>query len=135
MINRDLAAARDKWIEEAKKPAEKMKRLKSDFLSYRNDDGLYADFHGLRHWFITGLARAGISPKMAQTLAQHADVRLTPVRLAPVLSRRRRRQRLDRRRLVVQRHVCVQPQQGERAVRFLTVGPLRRATPIHNRPG
>ena len=27
--------------------------------------------------FITNLARAGISPKMAQTLARHADIRLT----------------------------------------------------------
>jgi integrase len=77
MVKWDLMAARDKWLDEAKKPAEKMKRLKSDFLSYCNDDGLYADFHSLRHWFITGLARAGISPKMAQTLARHSDVRLT----------------------------------------------------------
>jgi hypothetical protein len=35
------------------------------------------DFHSLRHWFITGLARVGVSPKMAQTLARHFDVRLT----------------------------------------------------------
>ena len=34
-------------------------RLKSDFLCHCNHDGLYADFHSLRHWFITGLARAG----------------------------------------------------------------------------
>jgi integrase len=37
----------------------------------------YADFHSLRHCFITGLARAGVSPKMAQTLARHSDIRLT----------------------------------------------------------
>ena len=58
--------------------AEELKRrLKSDFLCYCNHDGLYADFHSLRHWFITGLARAGVSPKMAQTLARHSDIRLT----------------------------------------------------------
>ena len=30
-----------------------------------------------RHLFITSLERAGLSPKMAQTLARHSDVRLT----------------------------------------------------------
>jgi integrase len=39
--------------------------------------GLYADFHSMRHLFITSLERAGVSPKMAQTLARHSDIRLT----------------------------------------------------------
>jgi len=77
MIERDLMVARDKWIEEAETEDERKRRLKSDFLAYSNHDGLYADFHSLRHWFITGLARAGVSPKMAQTLARHSDIRLT----------------------------------------------------------
>ena len=78
MISRDLAAARDKWLDEVTdEPAETQRRLKTDFLCYSNHDGLYADFHGLRHGFITGLARAGVSPKMAQTLARHSDIRLT----------------------------------------------------------
>lgn len=42
-----------------------------------NHAGLYADFHSLRHFFITSLERAGVSPKMAQTLARHSDIRLT----------------------------------------------------------
>ena len=33
--------------------------------------------HRLRHYFITSLERSGISPKMAQTLARHSDIRLT----------------------------------------------------------
>ncbi len=37
----------------------------------------YADFHALRHSFITMLERAGISPKTAQAPARHSDVRLT----------------------------------------------------------
>ena len=49
----------------------------SDFLAYRNHAGLYADFHSCRHFFITSLERAGVSPKMAQTLARHSDIRLT----------------------------------------------------------
>lgn len=77
MIERDLMAARDKWLEEAGTKEEHQRRLKSDFLCYCNHDGLFADFHSLRHQFITGLARAGIRPKMAQTLARHSDIRLT----------------------------------------------------------
>ena len=42
-----------------------------------DQNGLYADFHSNRHLFITSLERAGIRPKMAQTLARHSDVRLT----------------------------------------------------------
>jgi len=77
MIELDLVAARDKWIDEAETDAEKQRRLESDFLCYSNHDGLYADFHSLRHLFITNLERAGIRPKMAQTLARHSDIRLT----------------------------------------------------------
>ena len=37
----------------------------------------YADFHSCRHLFITSRERAGIRPKVAQTLARHSDIRLT----------------------------------------------------------
>jgi site-specific recombinase XerD len=77
MIERDLMAARDKWLEEEKDEKKKAERLQSDFLCYCNHDGLFADFHSMRHLFITSLERAGISPKMAQTLARHSDIRLT----------------------------------------------------------
>jgi integrase len=77
MLERDLSAARKKWLEEAKTEEELERRQKSDFLCYINHAGLFADFHSFRHWFITGLARAGVSPKMAQTLARHSDIRLT----------------------------------------------------------
>jgi len=39
--------------------------------------GLHADFHSLRHFFITSRERSGVSPKMAQILARHSDIRLT----------------------------------------------------------
>ena len=77
MIERDLSAARDRWLAEAETEAEKRKRIRSDFLCYCNHDGLFADFHGLRHLFISSLERAGVTPKMAQTLARHSDIRLT----------------------------------------------------------
>jgi integrase len=77
MIERDLMAARDQWLEEAKTEGEYAERLKSDFLCYCDHRGLFADFHSMRHLFITSLERAGVSPKMAQTLARHSDIRLT----------------------------------------------------------
>jgi integrase/recombinase XerD len=77
MVQKDLAAARKAWLKEAKNEAERESREKSDFLSYRNYAGLFADFHSLRHFFITNLERSGVSPRMAQTLARHSDIRLT----------------------------------------------------------
>jgi integrase len=76
MMRLDLAAARQKWIEEADGD-DRAKREASDFLAYENHAGLFADFHSCRHLFITSLERVGIRPKMAQTLARHSDVRLT----------------------------------------------------------
>jgi hypothetical protein len=69
--------ARDRWLNDAKTVVEFQRRLKSGFLCYCNHDGLFADFHSMRHLFITSLERAGISPKMAQTFARHSDIRLT----------------------------------------------------------
>jgi integrase len=77
MMRLDLAAARIKWIKEAETQDEKQAREKSDFLSYCDENGQYADFHSNRHTFITNLSRAGVSPKTAQTLARHSDIRLT----------------------------------------------------------
>lgn len=77
MMQRDLAAARNRWLKEAKTEEEREAREKTDYLAYRSHDGRFADFHSNRHLFITSLERAGLSPKMAQTLARHSDIRLT----------------------------------------------------------
>ena len=77
MMQRDLGVARKAWIAEADSDKERELREQSDFLQYRNDAGLFADFHANRHTFITNLARAGVSPKVTQTLARHSDIRLT----------------------------------------------------------
>jgi integrase len=37
----------------------------------------FADFHALRHTYITLLTRTGVGPKEAQSLARHSDIRLT----------------------------------------------------------
>jgi integrase len=76
MIRLDLAAARKAWLKEAK-GTEREVREQSDFLLFCNHVGLYADFHSCRHLFITSLERAGVRPKVAQTLARHSDIRLT----------------------------------------------------------
>jgi len=78
MMYDDLAAARRVWIAEAEgDKKEHRRRQRSDFLAYCNHAGLYADFHSIRHTFITNLCKANISPKTAQTLARHSDIRLT----------------------------------------------------------
>lgn len=39
--------------------------------------GKRADFHALRHTFISNLASGGVHPKVAQSLARHSDINLT----------------------------------------------------------
>ena len=78
MMRDDLAAARRTWIAEAEgNNKEHRRRERSELLAYRNHAGLYADFHSIRHTFITNLCKADVSPKTAQTLARHSDIRLT----------------------------------------------------------
>ncbi len=54
-------------------------------IPYRDDRGHVFDFHALRHVYITRLARAGVSPKVAQTLARHSTITLTMDRYAHVV--------------------------------------------------
>jgi len=77
MFRADLESAREAWIEDAETPSEKKRRAKSMFLRYADDAGKVADFHALRHTFISNLARSGVHPKLAQDLARHSDVNLT----------------------------------------------------------
>jgi len=51
--------------------------LKDAGIAYQDDAGRYADFHALRHTFITNLTRGGVHPKTAQTLARHSTITLT----------------------------------------------------------
>ncbi len=77
MMKTDLANARKEWIGKATSDQEKKRREDSDFLCYQDENGLFADFHSNRHTFITNLSRAGVTPRTAQTLARHSDIRLT----------------------------------------------------------
>jgi integrase/recombinase XerD len=85
MMQRDLERARTKWIKEAPTPEEKDRREgDGTFLAYRDTEGRMADFHSLRHTFISNLARAGVNPKVAQALARHSTITLTMDRYAHV---------------------------------------------------
>ena len=77
MMQFDLAVARRFWIAETDDPEERRQREASEFLLYKNKAGLFADFHGLRHTFISNLSKAGVAPKTAQILARHSDIKLT----------------------------------------------------------
>ncbi len=77
MLREDLAEARAAWIRKARGKVARKRREESGFLKYRDGQGLVADFHALRHTFITNLARRGVHPKLAQDLARHCDINLT----------------------------------------------------------
>ena len=84
MIRRDLETARAAWIAEADTAAEQQQREASDFLTYRDSQGRVADFHALRHTFITELVKAGVAPKDAKELARHSTITLTMDRYSHV---------------------------------------------------
>ena len=77
MIRADLADARTIWINGAETVSERRTREESSFLAYKDDAGRVADFHALRHTFITSLAAGGVHPKLAQQLARHSTITLT----------------------------------------------------------
>jgi hypothetical protein len=85
MIRKDLEAARSAWIAEvADDEAEREDREASLFLMYSDDEGCVADFHSLRHTFVTMLVQSGVAPKLAQSLARHSSITLTMDRYAHV---------------------------------------------------
>ncbi len=77
MLKADLQAARAAWIDVADDDAEREERNRSDFLTWQDSAGRYADFHALRHTSLSRLGRSGATPKVLQTLARHSTVELT----------------------------------------------------------
>ena len=78
MFRRDLDEARSIWLAEVEKIADEHgRRTASKFLKPENANGEVADFHALRHTFITMLASSGVHPKVAQQLARHSTITLT----------------------------------------------------------
>jgi len=77
MLKADLETARKKWIEAAPTGKERKARERSGFLTYKDPSDRIADFHALRHTFITRLARSGVAPAVAKSLARHSTITLT----------------------------------------------------------
>ena len=46
-------------------------------LCNEDGEGHHADFHALRHTFITSIMKSGINPKTAQSLARHCTIDMT----------------------------------------------------------
>ena len=72
----DLEIARERWINDAESEAEKEERGESTVLQFRTEIG-QADFHALRHTYLSRLGRSGVSAKAMQKLARHSTVELT----------------------------------------------------------
>jgi len=51
--------------------------LQAAGIPYIDAAGKVADFHSLRHTFITNLAMSGVHPRIAQALARHSSIELT----------------------------------------------------------
>ncbi len=77
MLRSDLDAARQAWLKEAGTPHEREEREKTYFCSPVDASGHVVDFHALRHPFITRLARSGVAPAVAKSLARHSTITLT----------------------------------------------------------
>ena len=61
------------------------KDLRPAGIKYEDDAGRFADFHALRHTFITNLTKGGVSPRVAQSLARHSTITLTMDRYSHVV--------------------------------------------------
>jgi len=60
------------------KPAKMMREdLAAAGITYRDGAGRVADFHSLRHTYISNIQRNGASVKVCQELARHSDPKLT----------------------------------------------------------
>ena len=82
VLRRDLATARRTWLESCQDTRQRAEAQQRDFLTYCDAEGRYADFHALRHTYISRIVQSGASAKTAQTLARHSTVQLTLGRYA-----------------------------------------------------
>jgi integrase len=84
--NRNLGGESHLWSKLTAKTAEMLRRdLEVVGIPYVDDAGLYADFHSLRHSFLSLIAQGGVHPKLAQRLARHSDINLTMSRYTHTL--------------------------------------------------
>jgi integrase len=77
MIRKDLTEARANWLSGFPEGRQRDETEGTDFLAYVDAEGRHADFHALRHTFITMVGKSGVSPKEHQDLARHSTYALT----------------------------------------------------------
>ncbi len=77
MIRADLKEARKQWLSGFQDARQQAEAEQSDFLAYRDAEGRYADFHSLRHGYITMIGKAGVSAREHQDLARHSTYAMT----------------------------------------------------------
>jgi integrase len=77
LLQADMDTARAAWIDEARTPAERAEREKSDYLRHTDAMGRVVDFHGLRVHYVSRVVEAGANVKEAMELARHSDPKLT----------------------------------------------------------
>ena len=51
--------------------------LEAAGIDYKTPDGLYKDWHSMRHFFITRAWKSGATPNVVKDLARHSDIRET----------------------------------------------------------
>ena len=73
----DLDAARKAWLQAVSSDEERAAREQSDFLRYEDSAGLFADFHALRHTFLSRLGRSGASLRVAMDLGRHTTPQMS----------------------------------------------------------
>ena len=84
MMRIDLDAARQAWIAKGATDQDKAQRMATSLLAYTDGAGRFADFHCLRHTYVSRLVQSGASVKVAQDLARHSSPMLTLGRYAHV---------------------------------------------------
>jgi hypothetical protein len=77
MMREDLETGREAWLEEAPSEKDHKRREATSFLAYRDAGGRVADFHALRHTYISRLVKSGANIKVTQELARHSTPTLT----------------------------------------------------------
>ncbi len=77
LLRPDLRRARARWLLGISKGKPRGDARESDFRKYRNSAGRFADFHAMRHTYVTRLSMSNVPLPVAQRLARHSSPMLT----------------------------------------------------------